>query len=181
MKHSPYDSWLFEPEVLSPEDDQALKQHLAECAACAALAEAWRGVESRLLGAEIVEPEPGFASRWQMRFAQIKAKRKQRQNWALLAAVASVTFFLAPFAGLRLWTAVSAPAEIALGWLEQLQVFSAYLGALHGFITIVVRALQDVHTLWWVGLLLAGLWLGGIWTGLLYRVAFKTIPNGVSK
>ncbi len=181
MKHSPYDSWLFESEALGPEDDQALKQHLAQCVECAALAEAWDGVESRLLEAELVEPDPGFASRWQMRFGQINARRKQRQNWALLGAVAGVTFFLAPVFGLRLWTALSTPAEVALGWLEQLQVFSAFLGALHGFITIVVRALQDVHTLWWVGLLLAGLWLGGIWTGLLYRVAFKTVPNGVSK
>jgi hypothetical protein len=181
MKHSPYDSWLFESETLSPEDAHALKQHLAQCVECAALAEAWRAVEGRLLDADPVAPEPGFVGRWQMRLEQIEAKRKRRQNWALLAAVAGVTFFLAPLVGLRLWTTLSAPAEVALGWLEQLQVFSSYLGALHGFITIVLRALGNVHVLWWVGLLVAGLWIGGIWTGLLYRVAFKTIPNGVSR
>jgi anti-sigma factor RsiW len=181
MKHSPYDSWLFESEALSPEDDQALKQHLAQCVECAALAEAWGGVEGRLLDADPVAPEPGFVGRWQMRLEQIKAKRKRRQNWALLASVAGVTFILAPLVGLRLWTAFSAPTEVVLDWFEQLRVFSASLGALKGFITIVVRALGDVHVLWWVGLLVAGLWLGGIWTGLLYRVAFKTIPNGVSR
>jgi anti-sigma factor RsiW len=181
MKHSPYDNWLFEREDLSPENEQALRQHLDGCAACRALAEAWQTVEHRLLEAEPAAPEPGFASRWQMRLAKTRSKRKQQRTWVLLAAIAGVTFMLAAFFGLRLWTAFSAPTEVALSWLEQLQVFSASFQALWGFVSIVVRALQNVHVLWWVGLLLAGLWISGIWAGLLYRFAFKAIPNGVSK
>lgn len=181
MNHSPYDSWLFESQDLSPDDGRALKQHLAECADCTALAEAWRAVEYRLLEVEPVAPEPGFMNRWQTRLAQIKARRQRRRTWILSVTIAGVASILAPIAGLQIWTAFSAPTEIALGWLEQLRLFTESLGALRGFITIVMRALQDVHILWWVGLVIAGLWIGGIWTRLLYRVAFKTIPNGVSR
>jgi len=181
MKHPLYDTWLFNPENLTAEQGEALKQHLSDCADCRSLFEAWRAVEGRMLAAEPAAPEPGFTSRWQLRLVQALARRRRRQIVAVLAPTASIALALSVFFGLRLWAGLSAPTEVALAWLERMQALIASLGALRGFLTIAVRVLQDVHALWWVALALAGLWFSGLWAGLLYRTAFKTIPNGVSK
>jgi hypothetical protein len=181
MKHPPFDSWLFDQDSLSADEGAALRQHLAECGECRALAEALGAVEGRMLAAEPIAPEPGFVGRWQLRLAQARAKRKRRQTWLILAATVGGALILAPFAGLLLWSALSSPTEVALDWLERLQALSVGVEALRGFLTVVVRALQDVNALWWVALLLGATWLSGLWAGLLYRFAFKTIPNGVSK
>ncbi len=181
MKHQPFESWLFDAGSLTPDEGAALRQHLAACGECRALAEAWQAIEAGMLAGETAAPEPGFVSRWQLRLAQVRAKRKRRQTWAVLAATASGALVLAPILGLRLWSLISAPTEAALDWLGRLQAISVSLEALWGFLTIIGRSLQNVPALWWVGLLLAGLWVSGLWAGLLYRFAFKTIPNGVSR
>lgn len=176
MKHPPFD-----PASLNGDEGTALEQHLAECAECRALAEAWRTVESRLLASRPAGPGPGFVSRWQLRLAQVQAKRRQRRTWAVLAATAGGASILAPYFGLHLWAVLSAPTAVALQWLERLQELSAGLETLRSFITFVIYALPDVPVLWWVGLLLAALWISGLWFGLLYRLAFKIIPKGVSR
>ena len=181
MKHPPFDSWLFDSESLAPDEGAALEQHLAGCAECRALSEAWRGVESRMLASKPVDPGPGFVSRWQLRLAQAQAKRRTRRTWAVLAATVSGATILAPIFGLRLWALINAPTEAALQWLERLRSLSAQLETLRSFFTFILRTLQDVPALWLVGLLLAALWVSGLWAGLLYRLAFKTIPNGVSR
>jgi anti-sigma factor RsiW len=181
MKHPPFDSWLFDQESLTADEGEAFQQHLAECEECRALAEAWQAVDARMLVAGSMAPEPGFVGRWQLRLAQARAKRKRRQTSLVLAATATGALLLAPFFGLLLWSVLSSPTDLAWGGLEQLQALSVGVEALRGFLTVVVRALQDVNALWWVALLLGATWISGLWAGLLYRIAFKTIPNGVSK
>ena len=181
MKHPLYDTWLFDPENLTTEQGEALKQHLSDCADCRSLFDAWHTVEGRMLAAEPVAPKPGFTIRWQLRLPQALARRRRRQIVAVLAPTASIALALSVVLGMWLWAGLSAPTDVALAWLARLQVISASLEALRGFLPIAVRALQNVHALWWVAMALAGLWFSGLWAGLLYRVAFKTIPNGVSK
>ena len=109
------------------------------------------------------------------------SRRKRRQTWAVLAGTIGGSLVLAPILGLRLWAGLAAPTEVALAWLEQMQILSVSLDALRGFATIVLRLLQEVSVFWWVALILGALWISGMWVGLLYRIAFKTIPNGVLK
>lgn len=78
MKHPLYDTWLFNAENLTAEQAEALKLHLSDCADCRSLFDAWRAVEGRMLAAELVAPEPGFTSRWQLRLEQALARRNRR-------------------------------------------------------------------------------------------------------
>jgi anti-sigma factor RsiW len=181
MKHPPFDTWLFDPQDLDAGQAKALDQHLNECDPCRALAEAWRAAEAGLQASETLAPEPGFAQRWQQRLALARSKRKRRQTWAVLAGTIGSALVLSPIFGLRLWAWLAAPGEAALAWLDRLQILSVSLEALRGFIAIVLQSLQGVSVLWWVALLLGALWISGLWAGLLYRIAFKTIPNGVSR
>jgi anti-sigma factor RsiW len=181
MKHPPFDTWLFDPQSLNAEQTEALKQHLAECDHCRALAEAWLATETGMLASEVLAPEPGFAQRWQQRLALARSRRRRRQTWAVLAGTTGGALVLAPIIALRLWTGLAAPTGVALEWLERMQILSVSLEALRDFAAIVLRSLQDVSVLWWVALILGALWISGLWVGLLYRIAFKTIPNGVSR
>jgi anti-sigma factor RsiW len=181
MTHRPFDDWLFEPQELSPEEDQALQDHLAVCPDCRALAGAWQSIAGGLMAAEPADPQPGFVTRWQARLAQAKARRKQRRSWVVLGAIVFGAVLLAPFFGLRLWALLDSPTTAALEWLAYLQSLSDGMQGLLGFLAIVVRALRDVHLLWWVALGVLALSLSGLWTGLLYRFAFKSVPNGVSQ
>ncbi len=181
MKHSPFDTWLFDPQDLNAEQAETLKQHLAECDSCRALAEAWQAAENGLLASEVLAPEPGFTRRWQQRLALARSKRRRRQMWAVLGSTIGGALVLAPIFGLRLWAGLAAPTEVALEWLDRLQIISGSLEALRSFAAIILRSLQGVSVLWWVVIILGALWISGLWAGLLYRIAFKTIPNGVLK
>ncbi|HEY71041.1 MAG TPA: DUF3379 domain-containing protein [Anaerolineae bacterium] len=181
MKHSPFDIWLFDPQDLHAEQDEALKQHLAECDSCRALAEAWQAAEAGMLASEAMAPEPGFAHRWQQRLALARSKRRRRQTWAVLAGTIGGALVLTPIISLRLWALLAAPGEAALAWLDRLQILTLNLEALRGFVAIVLQSLQGLSVLWWVALGLGALWISGLWAGLLYRIAFKIIPNGVSR
>ncbi|MGD8815256.1 MAG: hypothetical protein PVI78_12360 [Anaerolineales bacterium] len=181
MKHPPFDNWLFDTQDLNAEQAEALRQHLAGCEQCRALAEAWQAMKAGMLASEALAPEPGFVNRWKHRLVFARSKRRQRQTWAVLAGTIGGSMVLAPIFGLRLWAGLAAPTEVALAWLEQMQIISVSLETLRGFATIVLRLLEGVSVFWWMALILGGLWISGLWAGLLYRIAFKIIPNGVSR
>ncbi len=87
MNHKPAIDWLFADDELSQTQSKVLQEHLAECDSCQDLAESYRQVAFALKRTEQVEPEAGFASRWQARLQASRAKAHRRQIMATLAFV----------------------------------------------------------------------------------------------
>ena len=48
MKHHVFEDWLFNQDPLSPQEQEALREHLSECESCRTLSAAWHNVEVKL-------------------------------------------------------------------------------------------------------------------------------------
>lgn len=79
MIHQPYEDWLFADEPLTEAEQAALQEHLKICEGCRQLAAAWQAVEGSLYETPVVEPKPGFTSRWQARL-EADASEADRQR-----------------------------------------------------------------------------------------------------
>lgn len=105
MNHQPYERWLLEPQRLSPEQQAALKDHLAFCHACQSLEHGWREVRLEILSSGMSSPREGFALRWKER-AQSRQSRDERvEAWRfLLVSSAALLGLLTVLAGYFLLT-----------------------------------------------------------------------------
>ena len=94
--HQPFEHWLLSEEPLEPEQEQQLRQHLADCEACRQLKSGWIGVQHFFNETPPVSPASGFQVRWQMRLAEEQRRRHRRQSWAMLIGTsAAANVFLA--------------------------------------------------------------------------------------
>ncbi len=80
MNCQPFEAWLLEDKILSPEEKRELDAHLRACRRCAALFET--GFALRV--ARAVPPAPGFAARFEKRLAAQKAAAHRRRMWGVL-------------------------------------------------------------------------------------------------
>lgn len=114
MSHQPFETWLFQDEPLSQEQNVALRTHLDQCQNCEQLSMAWKGLAWQLDRSEMVSPRTGFSQRWKSRLEVEKSRQHRQQSFYFLGfslVAASVLAFgliqyLIPFIqspGLLVW------------------------------------------------------------------------------
>jgi|GEM_PF-414779 len=126
MDHRSYESWLLEDEHLTPEQDRELRQHLRNCAQCAALAHANR----TLRAAPMSVPAKGFTVRFQARLAAERKAQRIRSTAGLsliLVVGVSVALVLAPLYETYL---SSTPTQLAAIWITNLMLAGSALRAI---------------------------------------------------
>jgi len=115
MNHQLYENWLLNGDPLLPDEEQALRTHLASCASCQDLDSAWRGVEHKLKYAQPIVPAAGFTARWMEKLALEQQRRRRRQSLVVLTlslgaagilavAMINLTYPLLRVPGLVFWT-----------------------------------------------------------------------------
>ncbi len=120
MNHQPFRDWLLSDEKLSPDQTQALQEHLESCTSCNQLATAWSEVELSLQQAPLLIPAPGFTTRWQTHLdGYLQHKQKQRVS---LSIGITVTFIISLLIILvsQLWSFVQSPGQYLAVWLNSL-------------------------------------------------------------
>jgi predicted anti-sigma-YlaC factor YlaD len=137
MNHQPFENWLFNDDHLLPEEEQALRTHLASCASCRNLDSSWKGVEHRLMHAQMSEPTAGFTGRWKERLAIEKERRQRRQSLTVLTLSLAAAGILAlvminlvyplwRVPGLVFWTYIYQLFSLSQ-WLTMIRDLSAVL------------------------------------------------------
>jgi hypothetical protein len=183
MNHRIYEDWLFasqdEPQALTPEQHNALHEHMQDCESCRSLAIAWEQVETEFRNEPMLAPEPGFSLRWQARLQADRLHKHQRQTTILLifsslgvAALLLVMFALA-------WPWVRTPGVFLWVSLYRLLTLFAYVDAAEEFIaTLFQTATGAIPFVVWV--ILAGVLsqLAVLW-GVSYRLL--TNPRRITK
>ncbi|MCB2210100.1 hypothetical protein KQH62_04310 [bacterium] len=84
MSHQPFETWLFSDETLTEEQQKKLDFHLETCHQCQARSAAWGDIQRVIAADNPPAPAPGFAQRWQSRFA-IAQQRRQTRRMVLIA------------------------------------------------------------------------------------------------
>lgn len=125
MSHQPYEDLIFSDQQLSKQEAMALHNHLQECNTCYQLSVASKEIEGWFEDAKMLEPEPGFSTRWQFRFEAEKTQSELRQNRAML--ITTIGAGLAVFAAIiyLIWPMVQSPKVYLVTYLYQiLSLFS---------------------------------------------------------
>ncbi len=130
MNHQTFEEWLFtdlgrkRPEKgdlpLTLEQKEALQEHLQTCESCRLLAAAWREVETNLWDAPLIEPAPGFTSRWQAAFLVERKRLERRQSLAMLAFVVGMVVLLISSLVILSLPALRSPTMVVVAWFYQL-------------------------------------------------------------
>ena len=173
MNHQPFETWLLEDKLISPEQKRELHSHLRTCAYCAALLETGKALSS----VKMSLPALGFSSRFQVRLAARKVAERRRKFWGAILFVTGGLAILIWIAGPYLASFLASPAT----WISALVEWGVFL-----FTTLQAMA-QAGSVLWhvvpgfvspfaWMILLSAFAGISLLWSVSIWR--FVRVPRG---
>lgn len=87
MKHQPFETWILLEQKLTPEQKQALRNHLKTCAHCRHLDQSMREITQLFKTTPAPYPAPGFTTRWKKRLADRERKKKNVLTWTTISAL----------------------------------------------------------------------------------------------
>jgi hypothetical protein len=156
MSHHPYEDLIFSDQELTKQEAMALNDHLQECDACYQLSFASKEIEGWLDEAKMIEPEPGFMTRWQIRFEAQKRQSEFRQNRAML--ISTIGGGVVIFAAIiyLIWPMIQSPKVYLVTYLYQILSLFSVANLVQGFVSGLSSSLDNGIT-WLLLTLGAGL------------------------
>ena len=179
MAHQHFEEWLLSEDKLTPEQGQALQQHLKTCQSCTALASAWEQVRLSMGNAGMIAPAPGFVDRWQDRMVTRRLIKQRRQAWMLLGlnwAIAAVLFILIV---LQVIPALTSPTGLVVNFVARCTETWAFMRVVVSVVSSLAGTLPGlVPVSWWVSIIASLGALMVLWISTLRRYA---LPQGVAE
>ena len=173
MEHRVFEDWLFTEDPLSPQEQEALREHLSECESCRTLSKAWQNVEAELRVAEITPPAAGFTARWQARLEADAQRMQRKQSLAILGLSMGGAALLLGSLLVLLWPVLQSPQVLFWTWIYRLMGLYTTLGTVQEFTSVLLRTMFGVIPLiWWV--IIAGI-LSEL--GVLWVVSLRWLTN----
>jgi len=178
MNHQPFRDWLFsgdEPgeDGLDLQQRTELQEHLQSCESCRSILEAWPMVEKHIQEQTMVEPKPGFTSRWEARLEAERRRVHRRQTGLVMLFSVGGVLVLSISMILLTWPWLRSPSMLLWTWIYHL--FTLYTYAELGreiLINLLRNATIAVPITWLI--VLAGL-LSEL--GVLWIVSFRILTN----
>jgi predicted anti-sigma-YlaC factor YlaD len=90
MNHLPFETWMLDDEMLNPEQESALHEHIKSCEHCRSLFYTLEGLQREFKAAQFVSPRPGFTSRWNDNFSRKLAEKQIRKTWRIFGISLSI-------------------------------------------------------------------------------------------
>ncbi|GAB4505473.1 MAG: hypothetical protein Fur0043_24690 [Anaerolineales bacterium] len=174
MNHRPFEDWLLDDLVLSPEQKRELNIHLRTCKSCTALAEA----NLALRAARVAGPAPGFSARWQERL--VLARQTQRRQTLIGTLVFSIggLLLLALLAGPTIASVIGSPAVWISNLVQGALFLYTLLMATGEAGAVLFRVLPDfLPPFAWLVMLSTLGGLGLLWSVSIWRLT--RAPQGV--
>jgi len=173
MNHQPFETWLLEDRLISPEQKRELHSHLRTCAYCAALVETGKALNS----VKMMSPAEGFTSRFQVHLAARKVADRRRRFWGAILFVAGGLAILMWVAGPSLASFFASPAT----WISALVEWGVYLittlQAMAQAGSVLLHVVPDfLSPFAWMVLLSAFAGISLLWTVSIWR--FVRVPRG---
>jgi lysylphosphatidylglycerol synthetase-like protein (DUF2156 family) len=170
MNHQPFEELIFAGTELSLEDGLRLQLHLQSCEQCLALAEAWRQVETKISTSSLVEPAPGFSTRWQQRLRQDNMRIQRRQSLLVFAGGVGLALVFLILLALTVLFAYDSPLE----WLLTLSNRLVVIFTLAETFQMSLIILQSAIPLgWWLSAGVAVMALCLLWIFSLQKLALN--------
>ncbi len=174
MNHRPFEDWLLDDLVLSPEQKRELNVHLRTCKSCTALAEANLALRS----ARVAPPPPGFTARWQERLVLARQAQRRRTLIGTLLFSISGLLLLALLTGPAIAAVMASPAT----WISNLVrgglfLYTILMTAKEAGV-VLLRIMPDfLPPFAWLVILSTISGLGLLWSVSIWRLT--RAPQGV--
>jgi hypothetical protein len=105
MSHQPYETWLFDPGELTPQQSAELAAHLETCDECKQIQAAWLDVHQLIRRDAAVSVPAGFTQRFSASLPERKARERSRQiRRTLFLLGGGVILFSLVFLGIAIAT-----------------------------------------------------------------------------
>lgn len=130
MNHQPFRDWLFSEDDLTAEQDRALQDHLASCAACRQLESSWDELEAVIDRTSQLAPAPGFVDRWQVRMVEHQHHQQRLRGWYMIGMSSLVVVSLLVLLVVQVWSLIQSPDIYVAA------MFDRFVGVLSIFFTI---------------------------------------------
>ena len=145
MNHQPYETWLFQDEPLSQEQNVALRAHLDQCQHCEKMSKAWKGLAWQLGRSEMLSPNTGFSQRWKLRLEAEKNRLHRRQSLYFLGFSLFAAGVLAFGLVLYLLPFIQSPRLLVWNYLYQFIPFVELFDILQdGILAVVLSTLTGL-------------------------------------
>lgn len=176
MNHQPFEDWLLNERLISPQQKLDLDAHLRICSYCSALAETGRALRT----VKLVSPASGFSARFHQRLTLQRAADRRRRRWGAIlftfGGLAMLLWLLGPY----LASFVSSPAT----WIAALMQWGVFLittlQAVGQAGSVLLRMLPNFLSPFVVMVLFSGLaGVGLLWSVSIWRFAQRGVPRGV--
>ena len=174
MKSRPLDSWPMDERDLSASEWERLERELEQSPELQKELGAWQAIESSFQEIPMVGPRYGFSRRWQLRVAEKRARRHQRQVRWLLGALFMGTIAAFLLIGIE---ALASPAQFGAAGIETVIRVGQFLDAGVRYLSILGDGWPAL--LGAIALSAALAWICVVWVAAMYRYSFSRIQNGV--
>ncbi len=174
MKSHPLDQWPIDERDLGASERERLERELEQSPELQKELGAWQAIESSFQDVPMVGPRRGFARRLQLRVAEKRARRHQRQVRWLLGAL-----FMGAIASMLLigLEALASPARLGAAGIEAVIRVGQFLNAGVRYLAILGDGRPAL--LGALALSAALAWISVVWVAAMYRYSFSRIQNGV--
>ncbi len=177
MNHQPFELWLLDDGQLSREQQHSLREHLAACAECRRLQDAWHQTEKQLKASVPARPAEGFAARWKANLpARIQQKHaRQLRLWVIGLSLAAII-------NLAMLTAFTLISGSAIGWFVHLVRSITLLIDFVKHAGVILSGLKAVtpHYVWVIAGVIAAGWIvvtSFAWLLTLLHINKKGVRN----
>ncbi len=176
MNHQPFERWLLDSTLLTPEQKNELDAHTRSCAYCAALVK----TEKVLRAARMVPPAVGFADRFAIRFAARKeADRKRRIIGSFLFTLGGLVLMIV-MASPYLLTFLASPTS----WIAMFVEWGVFLvttfDAMAQAGSVILKVLSGLLPPFaWMVLASFFAGVGLLWSVSIWRFTQRGVPQGV--
>ena len=129
--HPPFNDWLLSGEMLTPDQNRLLQEHLRNCPDCSQTNLAITEVKFLFQSSSQVNPAEGFANRWKIRLDHEHEKLKRRNAWVLFGVAGGMAFVILSLVIWRIYGLLDSPVILlsSLVYLWTLsQVFIRNMG-----------------------------------------------------
>ena len=178
MNHQPFRDWLFTgdetgEDVLVPQQRTELLEHLQGCETCRSILDAWPMVENHLNRQVMVEPEPGFTSRWEARLETERRTIHRRQTGLVFLFSVGGAVVLSVTLAVLTWPWLRSPNMLLWTWIYHLFTLYSYVELGQEILVKLLRTATIAVPITWM-IVLVGL-LSEL--GVLWLVSFRLLTN----
>lgn len=176
MGHQPFDTWIYERDELSLDQESQLTAHLAGCERCQSKAAALAQVDLMFETEPMMAPAAGFTQRWKRRLERRQRRQGRLQAGGITGLIFSGLTITAWLAGSTLWRWANGAADQIATWIDNLIRFVTQLRLAGRLYTILAESfLSQVPAVVWISLVMLAAIALALWIVSARKIVFQ--PN----